>query len=71
MATNNPHGNRHVKWQDLVTHESFALRMAFAKTPGHYLSLHAAGGWVVSELFDVVHSLRPPPLCCISCILKE
>ena len=28
-------------------------------------------GWVVSEPFHVVHSLRPPPFHCINCVVKE
>ncbi|KAK2663815.1 hypothetical protein Ddye_002389 [Dipteronia dyeriana] len=50
--------------------KSFLQGWALAITPRGHITC-GIGGWVVSELFDIVHSLRPPPFRYINCIVKE
>ncbi|KAL5816333.1 hypothetical protein ACOSQ3_024711 [Xanthoceras sorbifolium] len=53
----------------------FPLFLQFFEV-GHWLTPRghltcAIGGWVVSELFDIVHSLRPPSFCYMNFMVKE
>ena len=51
---------------------SFPVLQGWAlANPQRSSNLCALRGWVVSEPFDVVHSLQSPPFCCITCIVKK